>query len=138
MIYTRVLSARPLLGGLSSFRVSFISVYKSISLMSPYSKPHPFEEKMRSIQFTPLNFPHKTSKAALTGRWKTKTKSPEYDPQPSAPPLEHPPSPEPYLPPLQKIQGPFKHPEELRRLKSKPTRPTLRMETPYYSQDMRR
>jgi hypothetical protein len=45
---------------------------------------------------------------------------------------------EPYLPPLVRLQGPFKPPEEVRRLKSKLPNPTLRVATEYGSEDLKR
>ena len=42
------------------------------------------------------------------------------------------------LPPLVKVQGPFKPPEEVRRLKNKPPNPTLRVATSYDHKELKR
>ena len=104
------------------------------TLLPPsHRPPHPFEDKMRSIQFA--------SPPALRRQWRHgRTRSSE---RPAAKNITTCTAPtavsgEPYLPPLVRLQGPFKPPEEVRRLKSKPPKPTLRVATSYDSEKLRR
>lgn len=93
---------------------------------------------MRSIQFSPS-----LKSSSRNSRSKTKSsefKLPTSEPHTSAerrPSTEPLPSIEP-LPPLVRVQGPFKPPEELRKLKTKPFNPTLRVQTSYNCQDIKR
>lgn len=96
-----------------------------------FRPPHPFEERMRSIRFAPP--PGRRLRRC------SRTKSPDKTHQGSDMPnilaATAPCVPgtvgEGYLPPLVRVQGPFRPPEELRRLKSRPPNPTLRVATFY-------
>lgn len=116
---------------------------------------HPFEERMRSIQFaSPVGSRRRNKKksqivesALLSSTTRTQTTpttqaatSIDQQQQQQQQQLVSVDTTEGkgVLPPLVKMQGPFKAPEEVRRLKCKPLKPTLRVATPYDCEQLRR
>ena len=103
------------------------------------SLPHPFEERMRSLQFTHLRKLNRPKKKRALSDGTTQDRvslSPRGDIRLTSDTKEG-----ITLPPLvskSKVQGPFRQPEDVWRQKHKPLSPTLRVATSYNSVEMAR